>query len=506
MIARTEIDMDSYLGSHSLRDFVDMAWHQVEPALKMKSNWHIDAICEHLEAVTRGEIHRLVINVPPGGMKSLLCSVFWPVWSWTHTPHTRWITASYAEVVARRDALKARRMMESKWFQERWGHLWRPNDDQWASMYYSNSSAGLRMATTVGGQALGEHADIQLVDDPVKPLDVANSGVDAKQLTTCIEWWDETMSSRMKDPATGRRVIIMQRLHENDLAGYVLNSGGYEHLCLPMEYDPKCVVKIQHKCSLETDSRGEKTEPTTIDFKDIRTEDSELLWPERFPPEVVALRKKEFGPRGAAAQDQQRPSPKEGDRIKKGWFRYYKDTPRVFDDMCISVDLTFKKTGTSRVAFGCLGRAGGKYYFLDAVADKMGFNETLTRLTSFIGDWPEADFKYIEDKANGPATIETLKSKISGIKAVNPQGSKGERLGAVAYLFEAGDVFFPADRPPWVLELEEELLTCPNGRYDDLSDVASMGLFEMNKQHRRSGGIIKLGLDFGSQSNPWSMQ
>ena len=238
------------LCQRSLRDFTKKAWKVVEPAIDFVPNWHIDAISEHLEAVTFGQINRLVINIPPGFMKSLMCGVFWPAWSWTHTPQTKWITASYSSLVAKRDSLRARRLMESGWYQSRWGHRWRPNPDDWTKERYSNSLAGVRIATTVGGSITGEHANHQLVDDPVKPLDAGTRKVDTAALVECIEWWDETMASRVADARTATRTIIMQRLHDRDLSGHVLRRGGYEHLCLPMKYEPACVVTVPHPCSL----------------------------------------------------------------------------------------------------------------------------------------------------------------------------------------------------------------------------------------------------------------
>lgn len=238
------------LCERSFRDFIRHAWRIVEPGTTYLHNWHIDAIAEHLEAVHRREIRRLVINIPPGFMKSLTCSVFWPAWSWTHSPQTKWITASYADRIARRDATRARRLMESQWYQSLWGNRWRPQPDDWTKDRYSNSSAGVRIAVTVAGSITGEHADHQLVDDPVKPLDASNKKIDTGKLLECIEWWDETMSSRVTSAEFTTRTIIMQRLHDRDLSGHVLRRGGYEHLNLPMRYEPTCVVSVPHKCSL----------------------------------------------------------------------------------------------------------------------------------------------------------------------------------------------------------------------------------------------------------------
>ena len=179
MTIPSTIALDRGLCSHSFREYVSLAWPQVEPARPFVDNWHIAVICEHLEAVACREIRRLVINVPPGSMKSLLCGVFWPSWVWTMVPESKWITSSYSGVVARRDSLRAQRLMETPWYQERWGHLWKPSPDEWGAAKYSNDKAGFRLAVTVGGGVTGEHADHQLVDDPIKPLEARGDRVDS---------------------------------------------------------------------------------------------------------------------------------------------------------------------------------------------------------------------------------------------------------------------------------------------------------------------------------------
>jgi len=240
--------------SRSLHDFVRRAWPVVEPARPFVDNWHLGVLCEHLQAVSMRQIRRLVVNVPPGTMKSLLVCVFWPAWSWTHAAHTKWIFASYGDPPAKRDSGRTRRLLESKWYRELWGDLWKPQPTEWGIQKFSNDRAGFRYYTTVGGPVTGEHADIQVVDDPIKPLEVTGSAAVARHtLETCATWWNETMSTRVADPATGARVIVMQRLHANDLAGQMLRTGDYDHLCLPMHGTRlQCPeADVAHPCSLD---------------------------------------------------------------------------------------------------------------------------------------------------------------------------------------------------------------------------------------------------------------
>jgi predicted phage terminase large subunit-like protein len=478
------------LCSRHLKDYVLKAWGQIEPARPFKDNWHIDAICEHLEAVARREIRRLVINVPPGSMKSLLCGVFWPSWVWTKDAEAKWITASYSPIVSRRDAYRAQRLMESPWYQERWGALWRPNFGDWGATRYSNSVGGFRLAVTVAGGATGEHADHQLVDDPIKPLDARGARADSAALGACIEWWDETMTTRVVDPAQSTRTIIMQRLHDRDLSGHVLATGDYVHLNLPMRYEPRCVVSVPHACSLKDDAKGTLTPATPTGFKDPRRE-GELLWPERFPESVQAERKKELGSRGVAAQDQHRPMPTGGGIFKRDWIRYWTAFPKGKGAQMIqSWDCAFKGTDDSDFVVGQVWvKYDGGFYLIDQVRGQMGFSATCHAVIALSAKWPKAVRKLIEAKANGDAVIDALKRKVPGLIAVNPEGGKVARANAVEALWESGNVFLPASAP-WVHDVIEEIVSFNGdpGRHDDQVDAMTQALVYL---HGRTVGTYR---------------
>ena len=227
---RTE---DTAQAEAHLGDFIRQAWHVLEPATPYIHGWHIDAMCEHLEAVTRGWIRNLLINVPPRHMKSLAVSVFWPCWEWTQHPERRWLYASYAQSLSIRDSLKCRRLIESDWYQAHWGQVFQLRGDQNQKMRWENDKTGYRLASSVGGSLTGEGGDRLVADDPhniqQRESDTIREGV--------LQWWDEVMSTRLNDPKTGAKVLVMQRLHERDLSGHVLEQGGWEHLCLPAEYE-----------------------------------------------------------------------------------------------------------------------------------------------------------------------------------------------------------------------------------------------------------------------------
>ena len=285
-----------------LRHFIKLAWPIIEPGTDLVPGWHLDAICEHLEAVTRGEIRNLLINVPPRHMKSLAVGVFWPAWEWITFPHRRWLFSSYALSLSERDSVKCRRLIESPLYQTLWGGCYQLCGDQNTKLRYENDRAGHRIATSVGGAATGEGGDRVIVDDPHNVVDRDSEAFRVAALT----WWDETMSMRLNDPKTGAKVIVMQRIHEKDLSGHVLEQGGYVHLCLPAEFE------VSRRCR------------TTLGWTDPRRREGELLWPHRVGEKEIADFKVRLGPESYAGQFQQRPAPAGGGRFRGEWFRYFR--------------------------------------------------------------------------------------------------------------------------------------------------------------------------------------
>ena len=466
-----------------------MAFPQVEPT-PFVDNWHIEVLCDYLEAVSRNEIKRLVINVPPGTMKSLTVSVFWPLWEWIKRPETKWMFASYDATLAARDGRRMLRVLQTKWFQKRFDP--RLTEIRPAATDFDNTAGGFRFATSVAGKATGRHADIQVVDDPIKPHDMRGSlAVTKKAIDAVSTWWKETMASRRSDPETFRRVIVMQRLHEDDLAGEMLREGGWTHLCLPMRAEPsKVCVCLDPGCTPE----------------DPRTKEGELLWPERFPEDVV--REDEtvgMGPSVAAAQNQQRPTPAAGGIFQKSWFRYWHNSPDVpvpndpkfpcRDKVCRvlpeggsllqSWDMTFKGTdGTDFVAGGVWLHVPPDFYLLHQVCARMSFIEACRAVVDVSNRYPEALTKLIEDKANGPAIVDVLKSKFPGLVLVNPEGGKEARAHAVSGLFEAGNVFIPHDDlASWVPAYRAQIATFPRVVNDDMVDQTTQALLRMRQRH-----------------------
>jgi len=439
-----------------LANFVRQAWHVLEPGTTYVHNWHIDLICEHLEAITRGEIRNLLINVPPRHMKSLLVSVLWPAWAWARKPEMRWLFASYAQSLATRDAVKMRRVIMSPWYQGLWGHLYALTTDQNAKTRFENDRTGYRLATSVGAVATGEGGDVVAVDDP-HSASQARSDVERENALT---WWDETMSTRLNNPRAGAKVVIMQRLHERDLSGHVLEQGGYEHLCLPAEYEPDraCVTSVG---------------------VDPRTHSGEPLWPERMSLESLAAQRTAIGDVGYAGQFQQRPAPRGGGMFPVERFQV---TPHRPAPGAIKASVRFwdKAGSTTKDAAYTAGvlmhlLTDGSYVVSDVVRGQWSALEREQRIKQTADADGRAVTVWVEQepgsggKESAEATIRTLAGY--RVYADRVTGSKEMRAEPYAAQVEAGNVTLV--QGDWNRPFIQEHETFPAGSYKDQVDAAA---------------------------------
>jgi len=444
---------------NSLSRFSEEAWPLIEPKRRFVPGWHIDAISEHLEAVARGEIRNLLINIPPRHSKSSLVCVFFPAWVWLTRPESRWLFASYSQNLSKRDSVKCRRIIESEWYRKKFMIDWELAGDQNEKMKFQNTREGYRLATSVGGTATGEGGDFLVCDDPHKALEVHSE----TKRNRVLEWWDEEMSTRANDPKTFSKIIVMQRLHDRDLSGHVLSKDDYEHLCLPAEYEPRVHF-------------------TSLNWSDPRKEEGELLWPERFGKKEIDALKSELGSMAAAGQLQQRPAPAEGNIVRRNWWRFYNRRPEKFDKIIQAWDLTFKDSEHGDWCVGtCWGSIGAEKYLLDMTRERLSFTSQLSAVQNFKNKWPDTRAIYVESAANGEALIDTLKKKIPGIMAVPPRGSKMARAQAISPQIEAGQIYLPSpESAPWVSEFIEEWAIFPNG-HDDIVDSSTYGITQLTQ-------------------------
>lgn len=457
---------DREKGRRSLAWLVEHGWHIVEPATSFQGNWHIDHICQHLEAVSSGQIRNLVINVPPGSGKSTIVSVFWNAWEWIRNPSEAFLYASFDAGLTLRDAGKLQMLMCSKWFTDRWGRYVKldPNSAQGEIDTYLGTGApagGWRFSTSVAGKTTGRHPGKKVIDDPTKPLEATE-----ENLEKAWKWWTGTMASRARDPATVSTVLIMQRLAENDLAGRLLDDakvGGmsFEHLRIPAESDGR-----PYRTCVNTDPRGE--------VKGIS------FWTARFTYEVLALKKKDH--ETWSAQYQQDPTPESGIVFVRTHFdNRYSKLPET-GVWTQSWDCTFKGESTSDfVASGVWLYDHPNHYLVDIGNAKMDFVQTIQAIKDTTAQYPQAYGKLIEDKANGTAVMNylTKQDRMQGIIPYNPgNDSKLSRAKAVVPFFHSANILLP-ENAPWVAEYINQMVKFPRGTNDDLVDMTSQYLAYM---------------------------
>jgi predicted phage terminase large subunit-like protein len=440
----------------------------VEPAA-LVPGWHIDAICEHLEAVTRGQIQNLLITVPPRHGKSTMVSVIWPSWEWIEHPERRWLLASYAESLAIRDNVRSRRLIGSNWYQGNWGGNYELSEDVNNRRRMETTHGGHRIALGTGGSATGEGGDRLILDDPhnlADTGDVVRRGV--------LDWYDQVWSTRGNDPKTATKVIIMQRFHTEDLAGHVLKQGGWEHLSIAEEYEG-----------------GAPKPKTVIGWSDPRTTEGELLWPARYGSEAIERVRRTLGSMAYAGQYQQRPLPAGGGVWKQSWFRFYRHSELAaitrFDSVVASWDCAFKDLHNSDYVCGQLWAVRkADFYLLDEIHARLDFPATLAGIRSLCARSKDLIHAVlVEDKANGSAVISVLRREIPGMLAINPEGGKQARAAAVAPLIEAGNVYLPMpDEQPWIEDTLLEFVSFPAAAHDDRVDAASQALHWLQAKRR----------------------
>jgi len=470
--AQENLDRDIETAGVSLASFTQAAWHVLEPGQPYKHGWHIDAVSQHLEAVTSGQITRLLINVPPGTMKSLSVGVMWPAWEWgpRGLPHMRYLGTSHSHPLAIRDNLKMRRLIASEWYQERWGSTVRLMSDQNAKLKFENDATGFREAMAFTGLT-GSRGDRVLIDDP---LSVDDAGSDVKR-DAVNETFREAVPTRLNNPDRSAIIVVMQRLHENDVAGMILAKDfGYEHLMLPMEFEP------ERKCY------------TSIGFEDPRKVDGELLFPARFPREVVERDKKVMGSYATAGQFQQRPAPRDGGMFKRAWFAFKAAFPAATEfargwDLAATVDDSAAYTAGVKI-----GRyPDGRFIIAHSVRDHLssGGVERLI-LSTAATDGRECRISLPQDPGQaGKSQAGYLVKQLAGYTAKSSpeSGDKVTRAGPLSAQAEAGnvDILMTGDpvRDAWIEPFLDELCTFPNGKFKDQADAATRAFDELAQSH-----------------------
>lgn len=488
------LDLDRADCQDSLYLFLKSAWKYIDPA-EWRDSWAVDAICEHLQAVVDGQIKRLIINCPPRIGKSNTVSVAFPAWTWaqpaispTCGPGVPFLYASYADKLSLRDSVKCRRLIESPWYQARWGNRYQLTSDQNTKSRFTNDKGGDRLITSIGAGVTGEGGNIICIDDPNAANDVESEAT----TETTISWWTTAMPTRLNDPMFGAFIIIQQRLGEDDLTGHILEheADGWTHLCLPGRYEP------------------ERSFHTSIGWKDPRTEPDELLWPERFSEEYLKRLEKSMGPFTFAGQIQQRPEPKGGGIIKREWWKLWEpDSYPPMDFILATLDGAYTEdrmndpsgmivwgifsgdvqSPTTRIIGpdGHVIRPDSTYSEFAPRVMCMCAWDTRLELHELVEKTAntcikmKVDLLLIENKASGISVAQEVRRLYSrerfGVELFDPKSQdKAARLYSVQHLFAEGIINGP-DRP-WMERVINQVAQFPKGKNDEYVDLTSMGL------------------------------
>ena len=453
--------------AESLADFARLAWPVLEPVTPLKWGWALDAICEHLEAVSRGEIKRLLMNVPPGSMKSLLTGVIWPAWEWgpLGRPATRFLATAHKQDLAVRDNMKCRRLIQSPWFQRLWPITL--TGDQNSKLKFENDRTGFREAMAFTSMT-GSRGDRVILDDP-HSVDDANSAV---KLEADILTFREALPSRVNNDESAI-IIIMQRLHERDVSA-VAAGLGYEHLMIPMRYEP------DRRCT------------TSIGWSDPRTQAGELMFPERFPETQVDELERTLGAYATAGQLQQRPAPRDGGLFKHAWFEPIAAMPADVQRTVRSWDMAATAKSTSNnpdwTAGVLMSRTKTGSYIVHGCRRFQGSPMEVERsiIQQAAIDGQKVTVRLAQDPGQaGKAQAEGMVRKLAGytVRVERPTGDKATRAAPLAAQAEAGNVRIlvtgDPDRDAWVQPFLDELCLFPAGANDDQVDAAADAFNEL---------------------------
>lgn len=452
--------LEAAWAQQSLKFFILKTWHLVEPTVPFVDNWHIDELCNVLEAVTRGELERVIINEPSGTSKSLIISVFWPAWEWANDASLRYLTASYGSHLTIRDNLRVRDIVNSEWYQKHYGVAF--VGDQNVKEFFKTTDGGWRFATSVGGAGTGEHPDRIVIDDPLTAAQARSK----EFLSRATEWFDNTVSSRGVTRDV-RIVVIMQRLHVKDLTGHLLGKGGWEHVCWPMRYEP-----FRPKTDQDAGHTPDKRDP--------RTEPGALFWPSLFPERKVRQLEIDLGPYGAAGQLQQRPAPEGGGLFKREWFKFVQASPRRarrargWDTAGTEEDGDY--TAGVRIA-----EANDLFYVEHVVRGQFSPAgvDSVMKLTAELDTIDVVQREEKEPGASGKAVVGARSKLLKGYdyKFVATSGDKVTRAKPYRAQCEAGNVYLVRTGDPvldaWIEPYIAELCSFPTGDNDDQVDGSS---------------------------------
>ena len=492
-----ELKADADYAASDLKFFLEQCWPVLSPGTPFQDNWHIGCLCEHLTALADREIRKLIVNISPRSLKSTIL-VALRAWRWLDTKGNparavppgvseKFLAASYGLKLALRDSRRTRNLIKSQWYQNRWGNRFSIVSDQDEKGRFDNDQGGFSMIASVEGGVLGEGGSCRIIDDP---NDLERMVKEPETYPQSVrDWYSASMASRSIDPRSDVTLLVQQRsIYGDDLTEYLQDMGGWEMLVIPNEWRGKTILG-------------------PLAFPDPRTHLGELMFPSRLGPEDVSVLKREQKAH-YAAQYNQEPDAGGKSGLRREWFQFYNppgtgvkdadgkprpvrislsdgtfvervpvELPAAFEQIVQSWDMAFKGNASNDFVAGHVwARVGANCFLLARDHDHRNFPETIAAVRR-MGELFPCPEKLVEDAANGPAVIDTLKNEIPGLIAVSPAGGKFARVSAISGYVEAGNVFLPnPDIFPWVWDLLSELAAGAAAKHDDDTDAMSQAL------------------------------
>jgi predicted phage terminase large subunit-like protein len=451
-----------------LMTFIERSFYELNPQAMFASSPHIEVLATKLAASSRGQLRRLIVCLPPRMLKSIAVSVAFPAWLLGHDPTKQIICASYGQDLADKHARDCRTLMTSDFYRALFPRT-RLSPEKQSVNDFLTTAQGFRMSTSVGGVLTGRGADIIILDDPLKPDDALSE----TKRTAANEWFDNTLLSRLNSKETGIIIIVMQRVHQDDLVGHVLDHGDWEVLSLP------AIAQEDEKHLIEN----------PFGRRWFRRAAGEALQPERDSLEILKTMRRNLGTYNFSAQYQQSPVPIGGAIIKTEWLQFYEpaELPSGFRLIVQSWD-TANKGGELNDYSVCTTWHAyfENHYLIDVFRRHLDY-PCLKRAVKEQAQKHQADVVIIEDKASGIQLIQDLRAEgVFGIEPYDPGPGidKQMRLYAVSAEFESGRARLPRSAS-WKDEYVREITGFPGTKYDDQVDSTTQAL-EILKTKMRS--------------------
>src|SRR6202049_2546892 len=433
--------------------FAARCFHDLNPQAELAMNWHLEVIAAKLTAVREGKIRRLIINLPPRHLKSLLASIAFPAWCLGHDPSAQILCVSYAQDLADKLSRDCRSIMMSPWYRQIFRTRLAPHRQ--AVQEFITTAHGCRLATSNGGVLTGRGAGIILIDDPLKPEEALSDA----QRQAAKDWFDHTLYSRQDDKQYGAIVIIMQRLHEDDVVGHVIAQEPWEVVRFPAIAEADEVHEIE----------------TIWGPRCFARRQGEALHPDREPLETLDRIRRTVGEYNFAGQYQQTPAPLGGGMVKAEWFKRYAANrlPESFERVVQSWDTANKATELSDFSVCTTWGIRGKDLFLLDLLRKRLEYPALKRAVREQHSLFNANVVLIEDKASGTQLIqELIADGFHPVTGYKPECDKIMRLHAQTAMIENGFVHIP-EAAPWLAEYLHEVTVFPKGKNGGQGDSAA---------------------------------